>query len=1044
MGNSLVTLPGYRIVEQIYAGTRTLVYRAIRESDSYPVVIKLLRSEYPNFNELVQFRNQYTIAKNLDSPGIVRPLSLEIHRNGYALIVEDFGGISLNSYVASFAGREQKTPGKLPIAEFLAIAIQIVSILDFLIRHRVIHKDIKPANILINPTSKQVKLIDFSIASLLPRETQTLTSPNILEGTLAYLSPEQTGRMNRGIDYRSDFYSLGVTCFELLTGQLPFSSEDAMELVHCHIAKLPPSVHSINPDIPPIISEIVNKLMAKNAEDRYQSALGLKHDLQTCLYQLKETGKIEGFELGKRDLCDRFLIPEKLYGRQTEVETLLTAFDRISSAATELMLVAGFSGIGKTAVVNEVHKPIVRQRGYFIKGKFDQFQRNIPFSAFVQAFRDLMGQLLTENDAQIKEWQQKIILALGDQGQVIIEVIPELERIIGKQPPVPELSGTSAQNRFNLLFQKFIQVFTTKEHPLVIFLDDLQWADSASLKLMQLLMSETDTRYLLLIGAYRDNEVSPAHPLILTLGEIQKADATINTINLAPLNQTDLNHLIADTLSCSSELALPLTELVDLKTKGNPFFATQFLKSLHEDGFITFNFEAGYWQCDIAKVRELSLTDDVVEFMAIQLEKLPEVTQEVLKLAACIGNQFDLGTLSIVQEKPQTETAADLWKALQEGLIIPVSEIYKFFQDGDGEASSQLPITDYQLPSYKFLHDRVQQAAYSLIPEERKKFTHLQIGRLLLIHTPEKEREEKIFEIVNQLNYGVEFIPATAEKEELAQLNLIAAHKAKISTAYGAACSYATVGAKLLAADSWDTQYELTLALFREWAEVEYLNGDFERSQQLIRQVIDKAKLPLEKAEIHNLLILQYTTLNKFAEAIQAGREGLRLLGIEFTETDFRLAIQREMELIKENLAGREIADLAEEPEISSPEKKVAVKLLANIQAPGYFYNMDVWALANVKCTNLLIEYGNCTEAPFGYTHYGIFNNIELEDYQTGYDFGCLGMKLLDRFNDLAQKCQVYMEFSYYINTWVKPAKLTQDIERIYSCLWFIYQHFSR
>jgi len=552
MSNTLVTLPGYQTVEQIYAGTRTLVYRGIRESDSYPVAIKLLRSEFPNFNELVQFRNQYTIAKNLDLPGVVRPLCLENYRNGYALIMEDFGGISLKDYVALLAAERQEVSGKLPIPEFLSIAIQIVSTLDLLIRHRVIHKDIKPANILINPNTKEVKLIDFSIASLLPRETQTLTSPNVLEGTLAYLSPEQTGRMNRGIDYRSDFYSLGVTCFELLTGQLPFSSEDAMELVHCHIAKLPPSVHSLNADIPSVLSEIVKKLMAKNAEDRYQSALGLKHDLQTCLAQLKETGKIEGFELAKRDLCDRFLIPEKLYGRQTEVETLLTAFERVSSGATELMLVAGFSGIGKTAVVNEVHKPIVRQRGYFIKGKFDQFQRNIPFSAFVQAFRDLMGQLLTESDAQIQHWKTKILSALGDQGQVIIEVIPELERIIGKQPPVGELSGTSAQNRFNLLFQKFIQVFTTKGHPLVIFLDDLQWADSASLKLMQLLMSETDTRYLLLIGAYRDNEVSPAHPLILTLGEIHKADVTINTINLAPLNQTDLNHLIADTLSCSS------------------------------------------------------------------------------------------------------------------------------------------------------------------------------------------------------------------------------------------------------------------------------------------------------------------------------------------------------------------------------------------------------------------------------------------------------------------------------------------------------------
>ncbi|NEQ40810.1 MAG: serine/threonine-protein kinase PknK, partial [Okeania sp. SIO3I5] len=745
MNLTIRSLSDYKISNLIHDSSRTLVYRGVTKVNSQPVIIKLLRSEFPSFNELVQFRNQYTIARNLYLEGIVQPLALERERNGYALIMEDFGGISLAEYYQKLSSDAKD------ISQFLDIAIQIAEIVYQLHQNRIIHKDIKPANILINPETKQVKIIDFSISSLLPKETRTIQNYSVLEGTLAYISPEQTGRMNRGIDYRSDFYSLGVTFFEILNGVLPFETTDPMELVHCHITKTPPKSDS---QLPTALVDIVLKLMAKNAEDRYQSALGLKYDLEKCLRQWQAKRKIEYFELGERDISDRFLIPEKLYGREKEVGALLDAFNRVAipsqsplgkRGGSEIMLVAGFSGIGKTVVVNEVHKPIVRQRGYFIKGKFDQFQRNIPFSAFVQAFRDLMGQLLSESDAQLEEWKVKILKAVGENGKVIINVIPELEKIIGEQPPVPELSGSAAQNRFNLLFSKFIQVFATENHPLVIFIDDLQWADSASLKLMQLVMSDVESGYLLLLGAYRDNEVFAAHPLMLSLDQIAKSGVTLNTITLAPLNQKHLNNLVADTLSCGAQQALPLTELVHQKTKGNPFFATQFLKGLHEDGWISFNFDVGYWECDMTRVRELSLTDNVVEFMAGRLHKLPEATQEILKLAACIGNQFDLGTLVVVKEKSEVQVASYLWIALQEGLVLPLEETYKFFQ---GTQEKEKALVEETSVRYKFLHDRVQQAAYSLIAESEKQATHLKIGRLLLSNTPEQEREEKIFDLV--------------------------------------------------------------------------------------------------------------------------------------------------------------------------------------------------------------------------------------------------------------------------------------------------------
>ncbi len=1032
----MVTLTGYQMTEIIYSGSRTLVYQAIRESDQKPVVIKLLLSEYPSFGELVQFRNQYTIAKNLDLPGIVKPYSLKHYRNGYGLVMEDFGGISLKSYCSNLESLKLTS-----LKEFFHIALQIASILDGLYRNRVIHKDIKPANILINPDTKQIKLIDFSIASLLPREIMVLQSPNVLEGTLAYLSPEQTGRMNRGIDYRSDFYSLGVTFYELLTGQLPFSSTDPMELVHCHIAKQPPSVHTINPDIPTIVSDMISKLMAKNAEDRYQSALGLKYDLKTCLSQWQETGRIKSFEFGTQDICDRFVIPEKLYGRSREVESLRRAFDRVagkdqpqedsSRGRSEMMLVAGFSGIGKTAVVNEVHKPIVRQRGYFIKGKFDQFMRNIPFSAFVQAFRDLMGQLLTERDAQLQHWKIKILLALGENGQVIIDVIPELEQIIGKQSPVPELSAGAAQNRFNRLFQKFIQVFTTAEHPLVIFLDDLQWVDSASLKLMQLLMRETDTRYLLLIGAYRDNEVSPTHPLMLTLDEISKTQVNVNSITLAPLKHSDLNHLIADTLSCSEELAQPLTELVFHKTKGNPFFATQFLKSLHADNLIRFNFEVGHWECDIAQVRALALTDDVVEFMALQLSKLPTATQTVLKLAACIGNQFDLATLAIVYEKSQTETAADLWKALQEGLLLPQSEIYKFFQTTDqsqqsiGESYPPSRLPHHSSPIYKFLHDRVQQAAYCLIAQDHKQQTHLKIGQLLLSNTSEQEREEKIFDIVNQLNIGADLIINPCERDQLAELNLLAGKKAKSATAYEPALQYFNTGLKLLGADSWESNYELILALSIAAVEAEYLTVNLERAKHLSKIVLKQANTLLDKVKVYELQILFYITQNKMNEAIDLGINVLKMLGIAIpTEAQ---EIHTEVDQLREELQleVEEIANLANLPEITDPYQLAAIRILTNASSASYIANPVLWPLIILTTVKLCIKYGHSSWAASAYSWYGALLCGAYLDIDRGYEFGRLSIQLLEQYNALELTAKVGNMFNVFVRPWKEHVRET-------------------
>ncbi|MEG4329015.1 AAA family ATPase, partial [Microcoleus sp. herbarium5] len=833
------------------------------------------------------------------------------------------------------------------------------------------------------------------------------------------------GRMNRTLDYRTDFYSLGVTFYELLTGKLPFETEDALELVHCHIARQPVPPHEIETQIPVIVSQLISKLMAKNAENRYQTAEGIKHDLEMCLVQLQATGNIEQFALGTRDITDRFLITEKLYGREMEVSHLLTAFERVSTGSAEMMLVAGLSGIGKTAVVNEVHKPIARQGGYFIKGKYDQFQRNIPFSAFVQSFRELMGQLLSESEAHLQTWKTKILTAVGESGQVLIEVIPELERIIGAQSPALELSGSAAQNRFNLLMQKFVQVFTTASHPLVIFLDDLQWADSASLKLLQLLMENTG--HLLVLGAYRDNEVSPTHPFMLTVDEIVNSGAVVNTITLQPLSLADINQLVADTLICDLSFAQPLTELVYEKTQGNPFFSTQFLKALHEDGLIIFDPPVsptplsspltkggqrgvqGGWQCDMAQVT-FADASDVVEFMAVQLQKLPKETQDVLKLAACIGAQFDLDTLAVVSEEVPDPTGSVLWKALLEGLILVIAEGYNLIQ-----ADAQSPPGSVANPTYKFLHDRVQEAAYSLIPENEKQATHLKIGQLLLHKYSDREREEKLFDIVGHLNQGSQLIHQLSEREALAKLNLEAGGKARSSTAYGAAMVYLQTGIELLTVNCWQSQYKLTLNLYVAATAAAYLNADLEVMEQMAAQVLQNAQTILDKIKIYEISIAARTAQGKMLEAIAVGRDALLQLGVELPTAPDEALIGKGLQALKSQLSGRRIEELVDLPVMTNPQTQAAMQLLGMLVAPFFHAMSSLMPLVSCTMVSLSLQFGNAPASSVGYAIHGMVLCAFLGEVVTGYAFGQLALSLLDRFNTREFKSVIVVLFGGFI-----------------------------
>lgn len=1004
----MISLPDLTIINQIYESVNSLVYRGIRKKNQQPLILKLLQEDYPTPAELYRYRQEYEITCSLNLDGVIKAYELRKYQNTQVMFLEDFGGESLKILL-------ERRPFSL--LEFFHFAIEIVDILGQLHQNNVIHKDINPSNIVLNTQTGKLKIIDFGLSTRLSQENLSLKSPNVLEGTLAYISPEQTGRMNRSLDYRTDFYSLGVTFYELLTHQLPFESVDALELVHCHIAKQPIPPHEINPEIPLTVSNIVMKLMTKTAEERYQSAWGIKADLETCLTQYKN-GVIQEFTLGCQDISQELQIPQKLYGREQEIESLLAAFERTSQGPTELMLISGYSGIGKSALVQELYKLITEKRGYLIRGKFDQLHRDIPYQALVTAFQELVRQLLTETAVELQHWQEKIRSALGENGQIIIDVIPEVELIIGKQPAVSKLPPTEAQNRLNLVFQNFIQVFCQKEHPLILFLDDLQWTDSATLKLLQLIMTHANTQYLFLIGAYRDNEVSLGHPAMLTLSEIKKQGVIVNHLSLSPLNLSQVNQFIANTLKTECVSTQKLADLVEKKTHGNPFFIKEFLQSLYTEQLLKFDTHAKAWSWNLEQIVTMSITDNVVELMTQKIQRLSESAQKNLQLSACIGNQFDLQTLSIINEKSQKETANELWDTIQAGLILPVGDNYKFIQTAQDE--NKLKVT------YKFAHDRIQQAAYFLIPEQDKQAVHWKVGQLLLENTPQHVLRQRIFDIVNQLNFSIEAINVQLERDKVAQLNLIAGKKAKASSAWETAWNYLRIGRNCLSADSWTLQYDLTLELYVEAVEVASSCGKFDEMEKLASLVLQQATSLLDKVKVYEVKIQGYTAQNKPLEAIETALSVLKMLGIRLPKKPNKIDILLKLVRTKLNFVGKRIEDLIQLPEMTDPYKLAAMRILSDVAAAVYFAVPELFPIIVFEQVNLSLKYGNTATSSYAYATYGLILSGEVVgDIESGYQFGQLALRLVEKFNAKELKGRTLFIVNFFIKHWKEHLKET-------------------
>ncbi len=1012
-----IIIPGYRIKEHLNEGERTSVYRGIREQDQCPVILKILKETYPSPKRIAWFKREYEILKRLNLKGIIQAYDFITYQNRLAMTLEDFAGQSLSQLI-------KLRP--LRMNEFFLCALQVVETLGELNQYHIIHKDLNPSNIVFNPKTNQIKLIDFGISTDLSREKSALNLSKELRGTLAYISPEQTGRMNRIVDYRSDFYSLGATFYELLTEQLPFPTNDTMELIHAHIALAPPPLYERKLSIPQPLSDIVLKLMAKNAEDRYQSSYGLKTDLEECWQRWKATGRIDPFPIGHADIPIRFQLPQKLYGRQTEITTLLNTFETVCATGTSRMiLVAGYSGIGKTMLVQEVHKPMTKQRGYFIAGKFDQLQRDIPYASLTQAFQSLIRQLLSENEEHIITWKEKLLEALGQNAQVIIEVIPDLQRILGPQLPVPTLGPVESQNRFNLTFQNFIQVFTRPEHPLILFVDDLQWTDTASLKLLQQLMTNLKNQTLLVIGAYRDNEVWEGHPLLITLADIQKEGGNIQTITLNALDLPTVNQIVADTVHSSLDKTLSLTQLVYGKTQGNPFFFGEFLKSLHDDHLITFNSQQGHWQWNLEQIRNYNVTDNVVDLMTKRVQKVTPETQQVLKLAACIGNQFDLQTLVVVAQKPYQDLANDLWPALFDGLILPLDEDYKVFQV---ELPDLVNLTELTA-NYRFAHDRVQQAVYSLIPAEQREKVHLQVGQLLLDNARKTQQlEQKIFDVVQQLNEGKSLLTQDSDRQELAELNLIAGRKAKASAAFKPAHLYLQTGVHLLGPHGWQTHYDLALQLHEEAAETAYLSGDFTVMEDLKQIVLQQATSKLDKIRVYQIKVQAEIGKNQPVEGINAAREALALFGIDIPQLPTPQAeADRMMQDTRQKWEKRGIETLVDLPKMHDPEKIAIARILQKLYFVSYVVDPRLYQYVVSTLVSLSIDHGNDPpSSPEGYIQYALIL-CGIDDIDNGYKSGKLAEQLVQKFGPeaITSAATVGCIFNGAVRVWVEHLKET-------------------
>lgn len=1007
-----VHIPGHAIVDLVEEAGPWVTCRGVAD-DGTLVTIKTARAQYPRVRDLAELRREYEVLATLGVPGIVAAHALVPHGSGnLALVTEAFG-----RPLARVLAERDGTP--LPLDAFFPLVIRLARILGALHERNIVHKDVGPRSIFVEPETWEPRLANFALCSELSRERQSAKLSTKLEGSLPYISPEQTGRTSRDVDWRSDYYSLGVTCFELLTGTLPFTAADPLEWAHRHISQPAPLAHERRGEVPETLSRIVARLMAKSAEDRYQGTFGLITDLERCRDALATSGTVPSFALGSADVSRRFQIPQRLYGRASEVERLVGVFDEVAHGGTGFTLVSGYSGIGKSALVAEMGKAIATRHGYLVEGKFDQFQQAAAYGAIAAAFRGLVDQLLGEPAARLAAWRAAIQQGLGANAGLVTALVPELSLVIGEVPPVPELPPAEAQTRFHLTFTSFVKVFATAEHPLVLFMDDLQWSDVPTLNLLARLATSRDVGHLLIIGAYRDNAVDTTHPLMVTLDQLRKVREVVE-VRLQPLASAAVDDLVADTLRIDAHEATPLSRLVFEKAQGNPFFIRELLRSLNEHGAIAFDPDRGRWRWDDVAVAAAGVGENVVDFLVAELRRLPAETQEVLQLAACIGGTFDLDTLALIAGRSAAETAAALQPALLRQAVVPLTESYRLVVHGaaEGDGGSG-PNGDSARTTYRFQHDRVQQAAYALIDEERRRSVHRSIGRLMLAHGDPAARDAKLIDIVSHLNHGRDLITDDMERWELVRLNLEAGRMAVRSAAYDSGLGFLRVALELAGADAWDADYDLMMALGTELQRCAYQVADYVEADAWTETLLARARGPVPKAEVLSDRVRQYATMGRMRESIDAALQGLAVLGIDIPAAPTRDDVRRELEAVRQALGDRSIESLIDEPEMHDPAARIAVRLIMEVFAASFLSGAgEIFPFLVVRNVTLSLRHGTSPEAAFAYAAFGMLLCGSLGDPATGERYGRLGVAMNEKFDDLALKSRIIYVYAMFISHW--------------------------